>query len=205
VTPVDETSKLRALWRARKRLEAALAADASWQTLQSLGTAAGATDGVAASLEAQLLSNPVYRAWKNVSAAIAARQPEAANAGSASPAAQARPDAAQPPPPAQPPWPAGAADTAPTAPDGALASEEEASVSFVALTPAAARLEPPAAAIPQQGWRSFEGPEGLSTTPAEEASPGEEAEVSVVSVDARRHAGAVDRLLRALRGEASRG
>ena len=206
MTPVDETSKLRALWRARERLEAALAADASWRTLQNLGSAAGATDGAAASLEAQLLSNPVYRAWKNVGAAIAARQPEAANAaGSASPAAQARADAAQSPPPAQPPWPAGAADTAPTAPNGALASEEEASVSFVALTPAGGRMGPPALGIPQQGWRSFEGPEGLSATPAEGASPGEEAEVSVVSVDARRHAGAVDRLLRALRGEASRG
>jgi hypothetical protein len=206
VTPVDETSKLRALWRARERLEAALAADESWQTLQNLGTAAGATGGAAASLEAQLLSNPVYRAWKNVSAAIAARRPEAANAASsASPAAQARPDALLPPAPAQAPWPAGVADAAPSAPNGALASEEEASVSFVALTPARARMDPPAAAIPQQGWRSFDGLDGLSATPAAEAQPCEEAEVCVVSVDARRHAGAVDRLLRALRGEASRG
>jgi hypothetical protein len=181
VTPVDETSKLRALWRARERLEAALAADERWQTLQNLGAPAGARDGAAARLEAQLLSNPVYRAWKNVSAAIAARQPEAANAaGSASLAA-------------------------PTRPAGALASEEEASVSFIALTPGRARMEPPAAGIAQQGWRSFEGQDGLSAMHAEDAPPCEEAEVSVVSVDARRHAGAVDRLLRALRGVPSRG
>jgi hypothetical protein len=205
VTPVDETSKLRALWRVRERLEAALAADESWQTLHQLGTAAGARDGAAASLEAQLLSNPVYRAWKNVSAAIAARQPEAADAaGSGSPGAQTRPDAPRPPAAAQPPWPAGPGGAASSASNGARASEEEASVSFVALTPARARMDPPAAAIPAQRRPSVAG-QDLSATSAEDASPCEEAEVSVVSVDARRHAGAVDRLLRALRGEPSRG
>jgi hypothetical protein len=205
VTAVDETSKLRALWRARERLEAALAADESWQTLQNLGTPAGTRDGAAERLEAQLLSNPLYRAWKNVSAAIAARRPEAATAaGSACLAAPIRPDAPLPPPPAQPPWPAGAGGAGPTAPAAARASEEEASVSFVALTPARAGMEP-GAGVPQQGSSSFKGQDGLSAMHAADAPPCEEAEVSVVSVDARRHAGAVDRVLRALRGEPSRG
>jgi hypothetical protein len=204
VTAVDDTSKLRALWRARERLEAALAADESWQRLQNLGTSAGASDGGAASLEAQLLSNPVYRAWKNVSAAIAARQPEAAiAAASASPAAQSCPDAPPAPTSAPPPWPAGTGGAAPSAGSGALASEE-ASVSFVALTSGGTRMDRPAAGRPQQD-RSFDGQPGASASPAEDMSPCEEAEVSVVSVDARRHAGAVDRLLRALRGEPRRG
>ena len=141
MTAVDDTSKLRALWRARERLEAALAADERWRRLQNLGATAAARDPEAASLEGQLLSNPVYRAWKNLSAAIAARQPEAANAAaSASPAAQSCPDAPLAPSPGRPPWPAGMGEAAPSARTGAPASEEEASVSFVALTPARVRV-----------------------------------------------------------------
>jgi hypothetical protein len=207
VTPVDETSKLRALWRARERLEAALAAEESWQTLQGLGTGAGARSGAAASLEAQLLSNPVYRAWKNVSAAIAARQPEAAHA--ADPAlraaqVQARPEALLAHPPAAEPSPADPGGAAPSAYNDGLASAE-ASVSFVAPAPEPARMEAPAADIPLQGWRSLQRPAGLSANPEQAVSPCEEAEVSVISVDARRHAGAVDRVLRALRGETGQG
>jgi len=68
VTSIDETNKLLALERARARLEAALATDADWQSLAGSGPAGAAT------LETRLLSNPLFRAWKTVSAAIAAQQ-----------------------------------------------------------------------------------------------------------------------------------
>ena len=88
-----------------------------------------------------------------------------------------------------------------------MSSEEEASVSFVAFAPPAPTtggrpaepLRTPASLPPPQ---SHKAPESTS---GPEAWGGEEAEVSLVSVDARRHAGAVDRLLRALRGETTSG
>ena len=85
-------------------------------------------------------------------------------------------------------------------------------MSFVALRPL------PAASDGRQPLRSAASPaptglpvrHGLDplergVTPGLEGWGSEEAEVSVVSVDARRHAGAVDRLLRALRGETNAG
>jgi len=195
VTAADEDSKLVALWRARERLEVALAADETWQMLQRLGTGAA---GQAASLEAQLLSNPVYRAWKNVNAAIKGRQPQGASvAGPAplAPAAPARPASVEP---AQL---GGESQEPGRLAVGARASEEEASVSFVARAPAPARMKRPAEGAPHGHARSHDAQDPLSAIPEEGGSRCEEAEVSVVSVDARRHAGAVDRLLRALRGE----
>jgi hypothetical protein len=55
----------------------------------------------------------------------------------------------------------------------------------------------------QMGFTATQGDEPAERqgVPAVEGWQGKEAEVTVVSVDARRHAGAVDRLLRALRGE----
>jgi hypothetical protein len=195
VTSVDDNSKLVALWRARERLEVALAADRNWQLLQG-SAGAGGCDREAASLETQLLSNPVYRAWKNVNAAIQARQPEAASAAGLGPRAQEVPphlpgaEAAQ----------AGEESSERRRRTAeALAIEEEASVSFVARTPAAARREAPAQERPYGHGRNSQ--RGLSARAEADGSGWEEAEVSVVSVDARRHAGAVDRLLRALRGE----
>src|SRR5262245_37721376 len=181
-------SKLAALWRARERLEVALAPDESWQLLQRLGGAAGGRGAEAASLEAQLLSNPVYRAWKNVNAAILARQPDKANAAGPAPLTQATPTLAA----------AHAAERSePRRPGTGALAEEEASVSFVARTPVPARMEEP----PHGQGRSPEGQNQMFARPEAEGPQCEEAEVSVVSVDARRHADAVDRLLRALRGD----
>src|SRR5262249_39881488 len=198
VTGVDEDSKLVALWRARERLEVALAADESWQMLQRLGTGGAGQGRAAAGLQAQLLSNPGYRAWKNVNAAIKGRQPQ--GAGAAGPAALAQAAPAHPASVA-PAQPGGETEEPSLLAVGALASEEEASVSFVARAPAPARMERPAQGAPHGHARSHDDQDPLPAMPAEEGSRCEEAEVSVVSVDARRHAGAVDRLLRALRGE----
>jgi hypothetical protein len=204
VTSVDEMSKLEALRRARERLETALATDAAWQALRRSSPAAGAEAGEAARLEAGLLrSNPLYRAWSNVVAAIEARH---------------RGDPIDAPGPTAPRPSTPSSDLDPgltrrrrnddpvrgTGPRGLAAqsppSEAEASVSFVALTPPPA----PSAALPAPTGlpaRHALDPLERGATPGLEGWGGEEAEVSVVSVDARRHAGAVDRLLRALRGE----
>ena len=202
----DETSKLQALERARARLEAALAADADWQTLRCTSAAGAAT------LDTRMLSNPLYRAWKNVTAAIAARRAErdpsapdgasaAANGGERS-----RYDGR--------PVVAGAARTAngdlgaaTAAEDAALplvwaASEPEARVSFVARGAAPAS---PAAAGPKPDLPDAARRHSPSGNGEDAAARVEEAEVSVVSVDQRRHAGAVARLLRALHGEPERG
>lgn len=196
VTAVDENSKLAALRRARERLELALAVDDSWLTLRRSRAAAGS--GEASRLEAGLLSNPLYRAWKNVNAAIEARQriePVGALPANAEPPGSQPPSAA-----------AGEGSMKPAAAIVAAATEEEASVSFVARTP---MLAPPLPAPPH--WRPAPFAQQLERLPAEQGSDqarpdagqSEEAEVSVVSVDARRHAGAVERLLRALRGDKS--
>ena len=213
---VDEMSKLNALRHARERLETALATDEGWQALRRSSAAAGAEAGEAARLEAGLLrSNPLYRAWSNVNAAIEARQ---------------RSDPIDAPGPPAPRPSTSSSDLDPglvrrqrnddpvrgTGPQGLAAqsppSEAEASVSFVALRPL------PAASDGRQPLRSAASPaptglpvrHGLDplergVTPGLEGWGSEEAEVSVVSVDARRHAGAVDRLLRALRGETNAG
>ena len=194
---VDEDSKLVALWRARERLEVALEADASWQMLQRLDTDAAAKGPAVARLEAQLLPNPVYRAWKNVTAAIKGRQPEGASAAGPAPLAQADPAPAS----VEPAQPGGDTKVPSRLATTALVGEEEASVSFIARAPAPARMERAAAGTAQGHAPSYDGQDPLSARPEEGGSPSEEAEVSVVSVDARRHAGAVDRLLRALRGE----
>lgn len=196
MTAVDENSKLTALRRARERLELALAVDDSWQTLRR--SRAAASSGEASRLEAGLLSNPLYRAWKNVNAAIEARQ--RIEAVGALPANTA------PPGPQPPSAVAGEGSMKPTAAIVVAATEEEASVSFVARTPA---LAPPLPAPPHarpapfaQQLERFAAEQG-SDQARPDAGPSEEAEVSVVCVDARRHAGAVERLLRALRGEKS--
>ena len=256
MTGLDENSKLAALRRARERLELALAADDRWQTLRrSLATAGS---GEASRLEAALLSNPLYRAWKNVNAAIAARQrsgpvgalpanaePPSPQALSAAAAPEGRADFSQPnvaecddmvatgwttqpeapqeragdvwlartlPAPSSPA--AGKGQMKPARPIVAAATEEEASVSFVARTPA---LAPPLPAPPHARPGAFaqqlerlaaeQGSDSDQARPAAgqigDLCQSQEAEVSVVSVDARRHAGAVERLLRALRGEKS--
>jgi hypothetical protein len=198
VTSVDENSKLAALWRARERLEVALAPDENWQLLQGLARA-GDRDREAASVEAKLLSNPVYRAWKNLNAAIQARQPDSANAAGLAPLAEAAPPH---PSPAEANRGGDESNERRRRTARALAIEEEASVSFVARTPAPARREAPAGETSFAHWRSLQ--DGLAARTEEDGSGCKEAEVSVVSVDARRHATAVDRLLRALRGENQR-
>jgi len=209
VTSVDEMSKLRALRRARERLETALASEEGWQALRRSKAVAGAGGGETARLETELRSNPLYRAWTNVNAAIEARQ------------RGGRSDASGP---TAPPASTSAADLDPgrarlQSNDGhagaelrepdpqSASSEEEASVSFVAFVPPAPTtggrpaepLRTPASLPPPQSHKAPESTSGA------EAWGGEEAEVSLVSVDARRHAGAVDRLLRALRGETTSG
>src|SRR5262249_51264957 len=87
----------------------------------------------------------------------------------------------------------------------------EASVSFIARTPALPRPLPEREQ-PQQGLPHCDasgssaekagGSDGAANGgPLPAAAAAEEAEVSVVSVDARRHADAVARLLRALHGD----
>ena len=194
MTAVDEKSKLAALRRARERLERALAVDDSWQRLRRSRAAAGS--GEASGLEAGLLSNPLYRAWKNVNAAIEARQ-RIEPVG-------ALPTNAEPPSSQPPPAAAGEGSIKTAAASVAAASEEEASVSFVARAPA---LAPPLPAPPRSRPAPFAqrlerlAAEQGSDQGRRDAGQSDEAEVSVVSVDARRHAGAVERLLRALRGE----
>jgi len=172
VTSIDETNKLLALERARARLEAALATDADWQALAGSGPAGAAT------LETRLLSNPLFRAWKTVSAAIAAQQ---AN-GSAN----------------------GVGGDAPPSSKLGAATEPEATVSFVERRAAPPRATAAAASWPAAqviAALAAEGPDGEEVD-AEEA---EEAEVSVVRIEEHRHAGAVARLRRALHGEPQRG
>ena len=186
VTSVDESSKLVALKRARQRLELALAADADWQALGRCRVA-DEGGGEAERLEAKLLRNPLFRAWKNVNGAIEARTWRAPVAPG-----QGRIDRAQ------------------------VAPEAEASVSFRARMPSQA----PPGPLPQrgqvEGWPSsarFDVPAesredagrggALARDPLPGAAAAPEAEVSVVSVDARRHAGAVERVLRALHGDKS--
>ncbi|HEU0159215.1 MAG TPA: hypothetical protein VFR00_07870 [Hyphomicrobiaceae bacterium] len=222
---VDEESKLVALRRARERLEVALAADESWQTLQRLGAATPGRDQEAGSLELRLQSSPIYRAWKNLNAAIEARQRDGAGSAGAAPAAQeipghapertlpggettapGRPDAtARPASVAPAPGAASTSGGAPNVPSRVLPAEAEASVSFVARTPTPARWQPSATASSTQRWVGVDGQGGWSALPESQALRDEEAEVSVVSVDALNHAGAVQRLLRALRGETNQG
>jgi hypothetical protein len=212
VTSVDEMSKLKALRRARERLESALATDKGWQALLRCSATAGAEAGEIARLEAGLLrSNPLYRAWMNVNAAIEARQRSGPIDASGATAPRPSTSSSDLDPglarrqrnddDARGAGPRGLARQSPP-------SEEEASVSFVALTPL---LAPSNGRQPQRS-AALPAPSGLPARqghePPESGAPpgvqdwgGEEAEVSVVSVDARRHAGAVDRLLRALRGE----
>ena len=211
MTSVDDVSKLRALQRARDRLETALATDEGWQALLQSHAMTGEDGGESASLEAGLLrSNPLYRAWSNVNAAIEARQrggpPKASGAApayastSASDLVSSR-DRAQGADAGR--APAGQREQPRQCPP----SETEASVSFVALAPSA-----PTHQRQLQHLEALRAPTGLpavqdhepaagAATGATAGGGGEEAEVLVVSVDARRHAGAVDRLLRALRGE----
>jgi hypothetical protein len=205
VTAIDESSKLAALKRARERLEAALAVDENWQALRRFGAAAEAGAGEAARLEALLHSNPLYRAWKNVNAAIEARRTQ--NPVDTLPGVQTPPAAAH----------AVDAARACPAPSGADRQQAkltaaEASVSFVARAPAPAlprslpdreqpqqdslHVEPRGSSVEKAG--GIAGQANGSPLPA--AAAAEEAEVSVVSVDARRHADAVERLLRALHG-----
>lgn len=216
MTSVDEMSKLKALRRARERLETALATDEAWQAMRRTSAAVGAEAGEAARLEAGLLrSNPLYRAWSNVNAAIEARQrshpidaPGATAPRPSTSSSDLDPGLARRQrndDPMRGTGPRGLAAQSPP-------SEAEASVSFVALTPLPApsdgRQPLRSAALPAPtGLPARHGPDPLESgaTPGLEGWGGEEAEVSVVSVDARRHAGAVDRLLRALRGETNAG
>jgi hypothetical protein len=210
VTSVDEMSKLKALRRARERLETALAADEGWQALLRSSATAGTEAGETGRLQARLLANPLYRAWTNVNAAIEARQrsgPIDATAPRPSTSSsdldpslarrQRNDDAVRE---------AGSRGLAQSPP-----GEEEASVSFVALAPLPAPSDgrqPRRSALPAPtglpARQGHEFPDSGATRGVEDWQ-GEEAEVSVVSVDARRHAGAVDRLLRALRGETNAG
>jgi hypothetical protein len=222
---VDEESKLVALRRARERLEVALAADASWQTLQRLGAGSAGRDQETASLELRLQSSPIYRAWKNLNAAIEARQRDSAGSAGTAPltpkipghppertapggekTAPGRADAtAHPASPAPAPGVTSTSGGTPNVPPGVLPTEAEASVSFIARTPTPARWQPSATATSAQRWAGVEGQGGWSALPERQALRDEEAEVSVVSVDALNHAGAVQRLLRALRGETNQG
>ena len=214
MTSLDEMSKLKALRRARERLETALATDSGWQALLRCGAMAGAGGAETARLQAELMrSNSLYRAWTNVNAAIEARQDNGPNdvSGATTPRASASArhvDASRSGrqsidatgmgprergPPSQP-------------------NEEEASVSFVALSPprgpSDGRHVPRSQALrslPSLPVTPGDEPAERQSTPAVDGWQGKEAEVSVVSVDARRHAGAVDRLLRALRGEINPG
>jgi hypothetical protein len=213
VTSLEDMSKLKALRRARERLETALATDAGWQALQRSSATAGAGGGETAGLQAELMrSNPLYRAWTNVNAAIEARQDNGAKdvAGATAP----------PPSPSASDLDAGrlgrqgidAMGVGPRELGLRPPPEEEASVSFVARSsPLGPSDGPPVQRV--QAVRAHASlpvtqghePAGRQGTPAVEGWQGQEAEVSVVSVDARRHAGAVDRLLRALRGEINPG
>jgi len=212
VTSIDDVGKLKALRRARERLETALAADAGWQALLQSRATTGEDGGETAGLEAGLLrSHPLYRAWSNVNAAIEARSgpteaPGAAPAPASTPASDLVSSRAS----------RQGDDDIVRAPTGQRelpprwlpSAEEEASVSFVARAP----LPTPTHERQPQRLEALRAPTGLpamldlepaarGTTRGTAGGEGEEAEVSVVSVDARRHAGAVERLLRALRGE----
>jgi hypothetical protein len=209
VTSVDEMSKLEALRRARERLETALATDEGWQALLRSSANPGADGGDTAKLEAGLRSNPLYRAWTNVNAAIEARQRSGPIEASGAAAPRTSTSSSD-----RDPGRASRQGNDDVRAGGELAPqsplrEEEASVLFVALTPLPAPSEPrrsealstPTALPATQG---HEPPE-CGATRGGEGWDGEEAEVSLVSVDARRHARAVDRLLRALRGETNPG
>src|SRR5262245_29077956 len=222
VTAVDESSKLVALKRARERLEAALALNESWQALRRPG-AAGAGVAEAARLEAMLQTSPLYRAWKNVNAAIEARgsaeplgplpgaeqtTPAAAGDRHAARTLQAaerdRLDSAVATPPAAAhafapvrarPSP-GDAERQQAKPTAA-----EASVSFIARAPVPAQGLPQVDASRPSAEQAGGSDGEANGLPLLAAATAEEAEVSVVSVDARRHADAVERLLRALHGD----
>lgn len=214
MTSLDEVSKLKALRRARERLETALATDAGWQALLRCSGTAGAGGGETARLQAELMrANPLYRAWSNVNAAIEARQDDGAKdvSGATAPhsSLSARDlDAGRLGRQSIGATAMGPRELGPRPPP----NEEEASVSFVAHPPPLGPSDGP------QVQRSEAAPAHTSLpvtrghepaerpgTPAVDGWQGKEAEVSVVSVDARRHAGAVDRLLRALRGEINPG
>jgi hypothetical protein len=204
VTSLDEMSKLKALRRARERLETALAMDAGWQALRC-SDAAGAGGSATARLQAELMrSNPLYRAWTNVNAAIEARQDNGAkevprtspSAGDLEAGRLGRRSIDTPG--------VGRRELGPRP----APNEEEASVSFVARPPSDGppvqpQVQRSQAARDQMGFTATQSDEPAERqgAPAVEGWQGKEAEVTVVSVDARRHAGAVDRLLRALRGE----
>ena len=211
MTSVDEMSKLKALRRARERLEQALASEEGWQALRRSNVMAGTGGGETTRLETELRSNPLYRAWTNVNAAIEARQRGGRIDASGPIAPPASTTAAElDPGRARLQGNDGHAGAELREPDPQSASSEEASVSFVAFaSPApttggrpAAPLHTPASLPPPQ---SHMAPEGAATSAPEAWGGEEEAEVSLVSVDARRHAGAVKRLLRALRGETTSG
>jgi len=211
VTSGDDIGKLKALRAARERLETALATDEAWQVLRRSGAMAGTDRGETARLQAELRSNPLYRAWTNVNAAIEARQHSDA-CGAAAPRSSAPGAGGDPGPTHRQANDERAREGREPAPQPPP-SEEEASVSFVAF---AAPLAATEQGRPQRG-EPWPAPMALPTGPGHddaaerEVAPGvedrqgEEAEVSLVSVDAKRHAGAVDRLLRALRGEPNPG
>jgi len=204
-------SKLKALRRARERLETALASEEGWQALLRSKAMAGAGGGETTRLETELRSNPLYRAWTNVNAAIEARQ-RGGRVDASGPTAPAASTIAADLDPGRARLQGNdghAAELREPDPHSA-SSEAEASVSFVAFaSPAptnggrpAEPLRTPASLPPPQ---SHKAPESAATSGPEAWGGEEEAEVSLVSVDARRHAGAVDRLLRALRGETTSG
>lgn len=210
MTSVDEMSKLKALRRARERLETALATDESWQALLRSSATAGAGGGDSARLEAELRSNPLYRAWTNVNAAIEARQRSAPIETCGATAAPPSSAVGLDPVPRQGDDGRVGAEAREPAPRPPRCAEEEASVSFVAFAPAATAEDRPQRAAtwraptdlpPRQGREAT----ASAATPGAEDRQGEEAQVSLISVEARRHAGAVDRLLRALRGEPNAG
>ncbi len=85
------TKERAALETTRSRLEAALSADPNWQALQRSRTQASADAGAPvahdARLELLLLSNPLFRAWKEVDDALEdLRRTEAGGEPSAAPA-----------------------------------------------------------------------------------------------------------------------
>ena len=85
------TKERAALETTRSRLEAALSADSNWQALQRSRTQASADAGAPAAhdarLELLLLSNPLFRAWKEVDDALEdLRRTEAGGEPSAAPA-----------------------------------------------------------------------------------------------------------------------
>jgi hypothetical protein len=233
VTLADDTSKLLALERARQRLEVALADDEGWRALRRLDTTPDLGAGEAARLEILLLSNPLYRAWKNLNAAIEAKQsgrppassPPAVSGAQAGPGLGATAGADFEPEAGGAVRRGGACPSAPAAADlparakrpaSALQHQveravavrtQEASVSFIMRglrqRPAlAARAQREAERRQPRLQEEFPPPpNGAVANPEGPLAPVEEAEVAVVSVAARRHAGTVERLLRALHGQ----